>query len=558
MKEKLIKLIQEHPLSWLRPLKKQENRHLYELLNAIDEYAELSIAEKIFWYLNDLHAYPKCKICGNDISHKARCNPLNGYATEYCSIRCAIKDKDYIDKRKRTLVEKYGVDSYAKSQQFKDTVKKIFSNRTVDEQNVINDKRKATCIKKYGVDSISKVKSIKDKCSKTYKSKNEFQKKEIQDKIRQTKIEKYGKDYMHSIMANANYKSFHKKSYMNMLKCVYAIPMFSFEEYEDFKSHNVNQFLFKCKKCGKEYKSSYVNGAIKTCKFCRELNNGTSKQENELANFINSLNVSPTFNSRKEIRPLELDVVIKSHNIAIEFDGLYWHSDDIKGKKYHIEKTDKCENANLQLIHVFENEWICKQDIVKSRIKNLLGIYDKTVFARKCIVKEVDNKISNNFQEENHIQGAVNSKISLGLFYEDELISLMTFGKCRFDKKHEWELLRFCNKLGYHVPGAAGKLLKFFERNYSPKNLISYADRRWSKGKLYEALGFKLDHISLPNYWYVENNKPQLLSRLKFQKHKLKSILAKYDDKLSEVANMKNNGYLRIFDCGNLVYVKTY
>ena len=108
----------------------------------------------------------------------------------------------------------------------------------------------------------------------------------------------------------------------------------------------------------------------------------------------------------------------------------------------------------------------------------------------------------------------MNASVSVGLYCNDELISLMTFGKCRFDKKHEWELLRFCNKLGCHVPGAASKLLKFFEKEYSPKLLVTYAVRRWSQGKLYEALGFKLDHISRPDYRYVKGNK--LESRMKY------------------------------------------
>ena len=133
----------------------------------------------------------------------------------------------------------------------------------------------------------------------------------------------------------------------------------------------------------------------------------------------------------------------------------------------------------------------------------------------------------------------------------------MTFGKCRFNKKYEWELLRFCNKLGYHIPGGASKLLTYFERTYKPKSLISYADRRWSQGKLYRALGFNLDHVSEPNYWYF-NNIFSLESRIKYQKHKLKDILEKFDPNLTEVENMIMNGYHRIFDCGNLVFVKKY
>lgn len=107
-----------------------------------------------------------------------------------------------------------------------------------------------------------------------------------------------------------------------------------------------------------------------------------------------------------------------------------------------------------------------KQDIVKSRLKNLFGVYDKTVFARKCEVKEVHSSEAKEFQERTHIQGIVNAKVNLGLYSEGKLVALMTFGKCRYDKKHEWELLRFCTELGYHIPGAAGKLLKHFERTY--------------------------------------------------------------------------------------------
>lgn len=156
----------------------------------------------------------------------------------------------------------------------------------------------------------------------------------------------------------------------------------------------------------------------------------------------------------------------------------------------------------------------------------------------------------------NHIQGGVHSSINLGLYYDDELISLMTFSKPRFNKKYEWELVRFCNKIGYHVPGAASRLLKHFERQYNPKSIISYADRRWSKGNLYSKIGFKQVSTSKPNYWYIVDG--ELESRVKYQKHKLNSILEHFDSSKSEWENMKDNGYNRIFDCGNLVFLKMF
>lgn len=190
----------------------------------------------------------------------------------------------------------------------------------------------------------------------------------------------------------------------------------------------------------------------------------------------------------------------------------------------------------------------------------MFGLYDKTVFARKCEIRKVEPQESRDFQNDNHLQGAVGSTFDIGLYYNNQLVSLMTFGKPRFSKKYEWELLRFCNKLGYHIPGGASRLLKHFELINSPKSLISYADRRWSVGNVYEKLGFKFSHASRPDYWYWNWNigGHKLESRVKYQKHKLKNILKEFDPLKTEKQNMADNGYYRIYDCGNLVYVKTY
>ena len=327
------------------------------------------------------------------------------------------------------------------------------------------------------------------------------------------------------------------------------------------KHTGTEKLVIKCKKCGSisEYWISDGRGrnlgSMRLCKACEKY---MSNAECEIRELIMQCTSEIKCNDRELIAPYEIDILIEHKNLAIEYDGFYYHNEKAVWKNYHLNKTELCEKQNFQLIHIFENEWLYKQDIVKSRLKNLLGIYDATVFARKCEIREVTSKESKIFQEANHIQGACNSSVNLGLYFNNELISLMTFGKCRFNKNYEWELLRFCNKLGYHVPGAAGKLLKHFEKTYNPTSLISYADRRWSRGKLYDALGFTLDHISRPNYWYYKNGDYELKSRVNFQKHKLKDKLEKFDPKLSESENMKNNGYLKIYDCGNLVYVKTY
>jgi hypothetical protein len=133
---------------------------------------------------------------------------------------------------------------------------------------------------------------------------------------------------------------------------------------------------------------------------------------------------------------------------------------------------------------------------------------------------------------------------------------IKTVGETRFSKKYEWEMIRFCNKKYITVVGGASKLLKYFERQYKPKSIISYADKRYSNGNLYNKLGFTFSHNSNPNYWYFKNGTFNLYSRIIFQKHKLKNLLELFDKNKSETQNMIDNNYLIIFDCGNMVFIK--
>ena len=453
-------------------------------------------------------------------------------------------------KRIQICIEKYG--SAVNSEKIKKT-KYQKSIEDPDYYTKINKKTRKTKLEKYGSETYVNV----DKCKQTKLKRYGSETYNNSEKNRNTSLARYGVencfqlDEIKKKIAFANAKI----SYENfILNNEYDEPLFSLDEYS--KRIDEHDFLkFKCKKCGYEFEAWHHDGHHQHCPKCYPKQ--ISNPERELVEFVRTFGIDFKTNDRLTIKPLELDIYIPKKKLAIEFDGLFWHSEnDDKQSNYHLKKTELCEKQGIQLIHIFENEWIYKQDIVKSRLKNLLGIYDKTIYARKCEIIEIDSKTSKDFQEQNHIQGAVNSSINLGLYFENELISLMTFGKSRFNKKYEWELLRFCNKLNYHIPGAAGKLLKYFERNYHPKSIISYADRRWSQGKLYKALNFTLDHISKPDYWYWKTL--NLESRLKFQKHKLKNLLENYDENKTEFENMKNNGYYRIYDCGNLVFVKNF
>ncbi len=549
---------------------------------------------KIYWILSGITQFPKCEICGDELKNINVYSVQQGYKKQICTKKSCVNKyaakkrvakmlenygvttnfarTEVIEKITQTNIERFGNACPANNVDIREQIKhdnlEKFGCEYYSSTDECKEKVRKTVLEEYGVDCVFKSAEVKAKSKQTslekYGTEYPAQSEIVKENTKKSLIAEYGENYAKILWGNNGNVGQSKRAYNQyILKSQYVEPMFSLEYYIEQRKQGNNNFLFKCKKCGKMFYSYWDNGATKACPYCKITEIGSSKKEYELyTQVITCLNGQylVKHNDRSLLINKELDVYIPSKKLAIEFDGLYWHNDDNQQNyKYHLEKTLLCEKHDVHLIHVFENEWNYKQDIVMSRIKNLLGIYDATVYARKCEIREVTSKESKIFQEANHIQGAVNAKVHLGLYYGNELISLMTFGKCRFNKNYEWELLRFCNKLGYHVPGAAGKLLKHFEKTCHPKSLISYADRRWSRGKLYEALGFKLDHVSAPNYWYFKSyDCCQLESRVNFQKHKLNDKLPTFDQSLSEVENMKNNGYHRIFDCGNLVYIKVY
>jgi len=297
------------------------------------------------------------------------------------------------------------------------------------------------------------------------------------------------------------------------------------------------------------------------CHTCYPIFQGSSKLEEEIIKELKLLDPELIIRRHdKTFLPnnLEIDIFLPAFNLGIEVNGLYWHS-DLAGynNQKHLFKTEMCAKNNIQLIHIFENEWIQNKEIVLSRLQNKIGKSNK-IMGRNCYVKQITRDISISFFDENHLQKYTNSLITFGLFNNDNLlVAAMSFGKPRFNKDYEWELIRFVSLKGYYIIGGANKLLRFFEKQLNPISLISYADKRWSNGNLYYKLGFELKGTSQPSYYYFKKS-PILENRLNFQKHKLKKILPLFNENKTEWENMKDNGYNRIWDCGNLVFVKEY
>jgi hypothetical protein len=317
-------------------------------------------------------------------------------------------------------------------------------------------------------------------------------------------------------------------------------------------SHSKEKLIIICPKHGEfeQIPNGHLNG-----NGCMKCSPSFSNVEIDLRKIFENFEIQTNV---KTIINGELDIFIPEKNIAIEYNGLYWHSEvNRPDNKYHLKKTESCESKGIQLIHVFEDEWVSKQDIVKSRIKNILGITDYRIYARKCSIREVETSEARKFLEDNHIQGFVGGKYYYGLYYQNKLVSIMTFGYLRRNlgqkttQDNEYELLRFCNMLNTSVIGAASKLFKHFLKIHNPKRIISYADRRWSIGKLYETLGFKFSHNSSPNYFYVIGRERK--NRYNFRKD---ILIKEYGCSVADTEHnfCFNKGWYRIYDSGAKVY----
>lgn len=290
---------------------------------------------------------------------------------------------------------------------------------------------------------------------------------------------------------------------------------------------------------------------------CPKCVSNESKWEKEIYDYIKEkipqLNVVE--NDRSVLNGMEIDIYIPELKIGFECDGLYWHNEINKEKNYHRDKTNECNKKGIRLIHIFEDEWIYRNNVVKGRIDNLLGVVNNRIYARKCSVKEVKYKDVSEFIEKNHIQGKIPFRIGYGLYYNDELVSIMVFGCKRknlgsVSSDGSYEMLRYCNKIGVSVIGGASKMFKHFLKENSPKEVISYCDLRWGNGDIYELLGMKMDHISQPNYFYVVGDKRK--NRFNFRKNKL--IEDGFDANKSEHEIMLERCIYRIYDCGCKVY----
>ncbi len=263
--------------------------------------------------------------------------------------------------------------------------------------------------------------------------------------------------------------------------------------------------------------------------------------------------------NRKLLKGKEIDLYYEKYKLGLEFNGDYWHNEHVKPIHYHQAKTALAYKAGIELMHIFEYEWI-NQDMRSKLIRLLnkkmgIGIQSK-IGARECDIKQVNADESREFLDKYHLQSYASSSITLGLYSGDTLFGVMSFGKSRFDDNMEYELIRLAWHPDYIVIGGTEKLFKHFISTYNPKSIVTYCDISKFTGKSYLRLGFNPIELTTPNYKWINEIDHSVLTRYQTTKRKLIDAGLGTEDE-TEAEIMHRLGYYRVYDCGNIKFIWT-
>lgn len=592
MYQELKRLIESYN-SKLLPNKIKKNDELVSFINQKWEKTSFSsdnFMEKIYYAY-----YEHISVCY--YNNKRKFNSFNKGYNEYCkqydcscrknnkskkiSEKLKEKSNELKEKRDNTIKQKYGVKNPMHSdylkRKFFETNMKNHGCKTPLQSDAINKKIKNTNLIRYGVEKPLQSQEIREKGHRTYLNnygklmfharkklyeiygkKNPFQDKDIKEKIDKTNIQKYGKKRYSSTNEG-------KEKIKNVIKQRYNVKNPSQAHY----TKNVYDILNNKQKFDSLYQNYGLIGlsnhlgihdttiASYVDFYGLPRKQKRSSHEDVLKIFLDNQNVDYYHNNKKFMfnngYNLELDFYIPNKSLAIEICGLYYHSDNFKYKDYHKLKHDICLNNGIQLLTIFEDELIEKPEIVKNIIKSKLGFLNKGVYARNTNICEINKETSEMFLNKFHIQGTdTNSNLCLGAFYNDKLIAVMSFGNR--PNNNDVELKRYaCDN--YVNPGIASKLFKHYLNNYHDinKNIVTFADKRYSDGDLYYHLGFQFNKENKPNYWYAYRCKKY--HRSKFRKSELMKMYNLDTKDFNEKEFMKNLGYNIIWDCGYYKFI---
>lgn len=552
----------------------------YEYLQQI--YPDDPLNVQLYMFYHDLPEHPKCA-CGKRLKYKSR---KLGF-TKFCSVKCSTNSPLTQEITAKTNEKKYGGTGFASKELLRkqhNTMQALYGIDNAMHSEQFKNKVKSTTFERYGVESVMQSKSIREKVMKTQTQLyggTGMGAKSIREKIERTQTERYGAMGMGSEIIRQKARESNQKRYgvpyngqrpevieksmkSRALSIKRKYPIIKDIIWENGAKTYICHCTHPdtCNKCNGEFK-------IFNEQFYRRLKDGTelctlllpyqhptqfnTSVEVFVKMVLDNLGVNYIQTCRNIITPKELDFYLPEYNLAIECNGCYWHSTLYKDNKYHLNKYLECQQAGVQLLSIWEDWVVNSPNIVKSIILNKLHKTKVSIGARKCILKEIPHKIASSFLLTNHIQGPCNASTHLGLYYHDELVSVMSFGSRRPSMGHEsgCELLRFCNKINTNVQGAASKLLKHYIKQYNIKTVTSFSSNDISNGSLYERLGFEYVGMN-PSYWYVGRDFKRY-HRFTFCKSKL--VKMGYDKTKTEKEIMSDLPYQCIYDSGQTKWV---
>jgi len=491
--------------------------------------------ESMWLFNHGMNTPPVCETCGGPVKFR---NINLGYQ-RFCSIKCSNSNITKKELTKSTCRKRYGGNAPACSKEVSQRILKTtyenhgddaFIRRTGPLSEDTKRRMRETTRKRYGVENVMMLDEFKDKCN-SGKDYNKIGYK-IQESLKIRRISK-NKDIIDILEDNSIFR----------IRCPHPECNLCTEKWFDIPITRYHD---------RKYNHTELCTRILPIKPAGITN---TYPEIFVKNILDEHSIEYETNNRTILSGKELDIYIPSRNLAIECNGVYWHS--LKGPKYHYDKWRICKEQDIQLLTIWEDQIVNKPEIVKSIILSRLGIYKKRIGASKCKVIQVSSKDSTEFLNRNHIQGACKSSIRYGLVYKGNLVALMCFDDFNSrvgigGKEHVWELVRFCSDMNTQVIHGAERLLLHFRKDYIG-DIISFASHDISMGDLYEHLGFEKISEIPSSYWYIDMKTLKRYHRYSFTKSTL--VKKGYDPSATEFEIMATLPYYRIYDSGQSKYI---
>ncbi len=441
------------------------------------------------------------------------------------------------EKRKQTNIERFGVENPYQSKEIQEKIKQknleLYGVEYATQRKDVKEKIDKSTLESQGAKRYLQTEKgqnkFKQSCLEKYGVENPYQSEEKKDKIKQTNLKRYGDEIP---CRTQNIKNKMKEN--SLIKWGVEYPT----QCQEIKNKVMNTNL---QRFGLPWSCMRLE--------CKLAQGGVSYINNEFANLLKSNNIK--FEREFALKHFSYD--FKIENALIEIDPTYTHNStkgpyfnkhytNPKQHNYHLNKSNIAQENGYFCIHIFD--WDDKHKIINMFIKK------QKLYARNCEIKEVKKKECDDFLNLYHLQNTCNGqKIRYGLYYNDQLVEVMTFGKPRYNKNYEWELLRLCSHKDYKIVGGSERLFKHFLREQNPQSIISYCDNSKFSGDVYERLGMELINISNPACIWSKG-KIKITDNLLRQQGFDRLFGASYGKGTSNKELIINEGFVEVYDCG--------